>query len=54
MSIPAEVQEALDRLLLYNSNPVSGGNPYGLANYGNLVNVPWMKEDWETAACWVG
>lgn len=54
MSIPAEVQEALDRLPLFNSGAVSGGNPYGLANYGNLVNVPLMNEDIVTVANWIG
>lgn len=54
MSIPTDVQAALDRLELYNSNPVSVSNPYGLSNYGNIVNFPLALSDIVTVAGWFG
>lgn len=54
MAIPGDVQAALDRLVQYNSNPVSNANPYGLANYGNIVNFPLALSDVETVAGWFG
>lgn len=54
MTIPTDVQAALDRLELYNSNPVSVSNPYGLSNYGNIVNFPLALSDIVTVAGWFG
>lgn len=54
MAIPTEVQEALDRLPLYNSGPISDGNPYGLTNYGNLINIPQSYADVVAVANWIG
>lgn len=54
MAIPTEVQEALDRLPLFNSGPISDANPYGLANYGNLTNIPQSYADVATVAEWIG
>lgn len=45
MTIPADVQAALDRLAVYNSNPYSEANPRGLGNYGNIVNFPAALSD---------
>ncbi|MBB4146017.1 hypothetical protein [Rhizobium rhizoryzae] len=54
MAIPGDVQAALDRLVQYNSNPVGDANPYGLANYGNVINFPLALTDIEAVAVWFG
>ncbi|MDO1582437.1 hypothetical protein [Rhizobium oryzicola] len=54
MAIPADVQAALARLLQYNSNPVSASNPYGMGDYGNLINFPLALADVSTVADWFG
>lgn len=52
MAIPNNVLDALARLVQYNSEPRTAGNPYGLANYGNLVNFPASLEDTATVVNW--
>src|SRR5690606_36324231 len=55
MAIPTEVQNALNRLVLYNSGSYSpGSNPYGFEDYGNVVNFPLALQDTALVANWFG
>jgi len=53
MAIPSDVQEALDRLAQYNSDPISPENPHGMGNYGNLTEFPRALDDVSKVAQWV-
>lgn len=55
MAIPSNVQEALARLVLYNSRPYNRDtNPHGLPFPGHVTEFPRALDDAATVANWIG
>ncbi|MBN9074281.1 MAG: hypothetical protein J0H34_22315 [Rhizobiales bacterium] len=45
MAVPQDILDALGRLRSYNSDPVSATNPFGMGNFGHVVNFSKANED---------
>jgi hypothetical protein len=45
MAVPQSIYDALGRLRSYNSDPIGPTNPFGMGNFGHIVNFPKANDD---------